>query len=95
MLCGDTIGSYDLQQIRDKLITTIPTLHSIADLESWLNAQPCTAAVQVGQYLLKTNPPRREILVAFRQHDGSVLQQIIVIDEIDPLTLQFHEMRDV
>lgn len=91
----DDFGSVeDIEKIATRLGTIIDQARSTAEIEAWLRSQKCVESVEMADYLLKSNPPQRDIIVEFRLQDGSTLKKVINIYDLGNQQYQFHELRD-
>ncbi|GEM_PF-638905 len=76
---GDTISVKDLAKLTETLTDIIQRIRSLEELEGWLRSQHCVKSVRTADYLIKTMPPRKELLVAFKMDDGSTITKVIDI----------------
>lgn len=67
---------------------------SLDEIEALLLSRPDVASAQRSDYLLKSYPPQRMILVEIQQSDGSTLRKEVVFFELGDGRFQFREMRD-
>jgi len=76
-MCGDTISAEDLAELTETLADVIQGIGSLEELEGWLSSQHCVESVRTGDYLIKTEPPQKELLVIFKMDDGSTVTKVI------------------
>jgi hypothetical protein len=84
----------DLGWFTTTLANIIARARSLSDIETWLREQPFIASVTVADYLLKSNPPQREIFLEIKMTSGGTEKRILRILELDPARFQFHIMRE-
>jgi hypothetical protein len=68
--------------------------HSLDEIAAWLRAQPGVTSVELGDYLLKSNPPQRDFLVECAQKDGSKVRKVLNVYVLDGDKFQFNCVRD-
>jgi hypothetical protein len=78
-MCGDTISIKELAELTETLADVIQHIGSLEELEEWLRSQHCVDSVRTADYLIKTEPPQKELLVTFKMHDGSTVTKAIDI----------------
>ncbi len=79
MMNSDTISAYDLVNFSDILADIMRKVSSLEELEGWFNSQKYVESVKVTDYLVKTEPPQKELLVTFKMDDGSTVTRVIDI----------------
>ena len=84
----------ELERFADTLAATINKARSVPEIEAWLASQPYVSSVQVGDYLLKSNPPQRHITVALRLDDGEIAVKVINIAELGDDGVRFQNLSD-
>lgn len=72
----------------------IDNAQSVSEIEEWLKMQQCVNSVQLADYLLKSNPPQREFIVALTMNDGSAFTKIVNFFDLGNGAYRFHEIRD-
>jgi hypothetical protein len=90
-----TLGPADLDAFTAALNDVVARAKSIAEIAQWLEEQPFVASVQTMDYLRKTAPPQREILVELRTGDASIESRRVTIYELGPDQFQLHRLRPV
>jgi len=93
-MCGKSLSTVDFEALEKTLATVINSARSLAEIEAWLKSQQCVKSVQLGDYLLKSNPPQRDFIVEFRMQDGSTVKKIVNIFDLGNQRFQFHNLRD-
>jgi len=78
-MCGDTISAKELAKLTETLADVMQQIRSLEELEDWLRSQHCVESVKTADYLIKTEPPQKELLVTFKMDDGSTLTKVIDI----------------
>jgi len=76
------------------LARVIAKAQSIGEIAQWLNDQPLVASVQVADYLRKTQPPQREILLQLRDDSAGLRSKSVTIYELGAQQFQLHRLRD-
>ncbi|MFM7450411.1 MAG: hypothetical protein ACKO24_17660 [Leptolyngbyaceae cyanobacterium] len=76
---NSTISAQELETVLETLPDVVRRLSSFEELVTWFQAQPCVAAINSPNYLIKTAPPRRELFVQFRMDDGSTVMRAIAV----------------
>lgn len=76
-MCDSSISARDLETFTKTLGDILRRIGSLEDLESWLKSQPCVLFVGTADYLIKTEPPRKEVSVTFKMDDGSTVTNVI------------------
>ena len=70
------------------------TARSLDEIEAWLRAQPGVTSVELGDYLLKSNPPQRDFLVECTTKDGSRVRKVLNVYVLSGDRFQFNCVRD-
>jgi len=84
----------ELERFGDRLVAAVNQARSVQEIEAWLASQPFVSSVQVGEYLLKSNPPQRHITVALRVGDGETIVKVINISEPGGNAVRFEKLSD-
>jgi hypothetical protein len=87
-------AAVDFEVLAGKLPAAIASLRSLAAIETWLKSQPGVRAVQLGDYLLKSNPPQRDFIIEAQTADGATVRKTIHVFELGEQQFQFHQLRD-
>jgi hypothetical protein len=74
----------------DAAITTSASLEAIA---AALASEPGVVSVRVADYLLKSYPPRRDLVVEVRGGPGPNVRVIVQLDELDERRYTLHALR--
>jgi hypothetical protein len=93
-MCGDTISAEDLAELTGTLADVVQRIGSLEELEDWLRSQHCVESVRTADYLIKTEPPQKELLVTFKMDDSSTVTKVIdiILDRDQTLGLgEVHE----
>jgi hypothetical protein len=88
----DPASADDLRQLCPGLPEIVRQMTAPEELAAWLRAQPNVVSVTLADYLIKTNPPRREFLVQFRRPDGTVFEKAIEVVVLNDRSFQFHSV---
>jgi hypothetical protein len=67
---------------------------SLDEIAAWLRAQPGVESVELADYLLKSNPPQRDFIVACRAKDGSTVRKVLNVYVLSDDKFQFNCVRD-
>ena len=78
-MCGDTISAEELAELTEILADVLDGIQSPEEFESWLKSQHCVKSVRMGDYIIKTEPPQKELSVIFKMDDGSTVTKVIDI----------------
>lgn len=76
-MCGDTISAKDLAKLGKSLANVMQQTKSLEELENWLRSQRFVKSVRLSNYIIKTEPPQKELLVVFKMDDGSSITKVI------------------
>jgi len=76
---GETISAEELATLADTMSTVVLRIASLEELEGWLRSQRCVESIGTSDYLIKTEPPRKEMLVTFKMDDGSSVTKVVDI----------------
>jgi hypothetical protein len=79
-------------------LTTLASItdeaRSLDDIVRWLRAQPFVASIKAADYLLKSNPPQREISIEIRLISGGCWKGILKILELGPARFRLGSVRE-
>jgi hypothetical protein len=67
---------------------------SLDEIAAWLRAQPGVESVELGAYLLKSNPPQRDFLVECKRRDGSTVRKVLNVYVLSGDKFRFNCVRD-
>lgn len=84
----------DFKELDYTLATAIDSAQSLDEIQAWLKSQRYVKSVELGDYLLKSNPPQRDFIVEFAMEDGTTITKIVNIFVLGDQQFQFHELRD-
>ena len=73
------LSAKDLERFTKSIGGTLTRIASLESFERWLKKQPSVASVKTSDYVIKTEPPRKEVTVTYKMGDGSTITQIIVV----------------
>lgn len=76
---GNSISVKDLAQVIDSLPRVVQESGSLRELERRLSSQRGVQSVSTSDYLVKTEPPLRELTVGFMLDDGSTVTKVMDI----------------
>lgn len=93
-MCAESPSTVDFEVLEKALSTAIDSARSLDEIEAWLKSQQCVTSVWLANYVLKSNPPQRDFIVAFRLQNGSTLTKIVNIFVLGNGKFRFHELRD-
>jgi hypothetical protein len=89
------LGPGDLDAFTRSLREFIARAKSIEEITQWLEAQQFVASVRVMDYLRKSEPPQREILIELKMEDASIERRAVTIYDLGPEQFQLHGLRRV
>ena len=75
----DTVSTNDLKKFETKFGCIIKGMKSLDDIEDWLRSKPYIVSVKTAGYLIKTEPPKKELVVTFRFDNSSTVTKVIDI----------------
>lgn len=90
----ESSSSINTEVLGKKFAAAIESAGSLYEIEAWFRSQECVKSVELTQYLLKSNPPQRELIVEFNTRDGSAVTKIVNIFDLGNGQFRFHELRD-
>jgi hypothetical protein len=67
---------------------------SLDEITAWIRAQPGVTSVELGDYLLKSNPPQRDFVIECARKDGSRVRKILNVYVLSGEKFQFNCVRD-
>jgi hypothetical protein len=79
---------------REALVAAVARARSLDDIVGWLKSQPGVKSVEVAAYLLKSEPPQRDLMVECGTDDGSTATKILNVYDLGGGRFQFNELRD-
>jgi hypothetical protein len=87
-------STVDFEVLGKTLASAIDSARSLGEIEAWLRSQQYVESVQLAGYLLKSNPPQRDLIVEFSTEDGSTIRKIVNIFDLGDQRFRFHKLRD-
>ncbi|MGB5987394.1 MAG: hypothetical protein WBG37_18960 [Desulfobacterales bacterium] len=87
------LSTKDIKRLAQTLGATLQHIDSLEGFEIWLRRQPSVVSVKTADYLIKTEPPRKEVAVTFQMHDGSTATHVIIVILNPDQTFGFAGMR--
>ena len=79
ILQDNSISVKGLAQFTDSLPRVVQEIGSLGELEKWLRSQRGVQSISTSDYLVKTEPPLRELTVSFKLDDGSTVTRVMDI----------------
>lgn len=79
---------------REALVAAVTGAQSLDDMVRWLRSQPGVRSVAVAPYLLKSEPPQRDLLVEFETGENSTATKILNVFELGGGRYQFNALRE-
>lgn len=79
MIWKSSISAKDLETFIKSLDDVLRRIDSLENFEDWLKSQPCVVSVCIAEYLIKTEPPRKEVSITFKMDTGSTVMKVIDI----------------
>jgi hypothetical protein len=93
-MCADSLSVDDFKNFQDLLALVIARAHSIGEIEAWLQSQERVKLVKVEAYLLKSNPPQREIIIEFESKHGKISRKTVSIFDIRGSEFKLNKIYD-
>ena len=93
-MSDESLSTADLEAFQANLATAISRARSLDDIKAYLKSQRRVQSVELADYLLKSNPPQRDLIVEFSMQDGSTIRKIVNIFELGNQRFRFHKLRD-
>ena len=78
-MSGGTISVEELAGLSKTLANVVADVKSMEELEGWLRSRPYIESVNKADYLIKTEPPQKELQVRFKMDDGSTVVKVLDI----------------
>lgn len=78
-MAQDVISTEDLTKLMETLGETVKQSRSFEELETFFKSQHYVKSVKATDYLIKTNPPKKELQVTFKLNNGSSITKMIDI----------------
>jgi len=75
----DIISEKDIAGFTELLADVVARTNSIEALEAWLTSRPYIESVKKVDYLIKTEPPQKELHVGFKTDNGSTVLKVLDI----------------
>ena len=75
--CEEGLTEDELDSLRGMMPAVLENIRSLEEFERWLRSQRCVTSVETANYLVKTEPPAKEIIIAFKMRDGTTVTKII------------------
>ena len=93
-MCNSTISAQELNKISITVSDVLRQINSFEELEAWFQAQSGVVSTNSPDYLIKTAPPRKELVVQFRLEDGSTVTKVFAIVLYPDRTLDLADVYD-
>ena len=94
-MTSNTLEPGGLEAFTKALHAEVARAKTFVDIVQWLEVQPLVESVRVMDYLLKSFPPRREILVKLRTEDARLEAKAVTIIERRPDRFELHDVRSI
>jgi len=88
-------GAVPLDAFRAEATEAIARARSIDEIVGWLQAQALVISVRVGDALLKSQPPQREVVVQRTGHSAAARTVILYIYELGPDRFELKSMSEI
>jgi hypothetical protein len=76
----ETPPPFDDAPTWEALARAVARLRSVEEVRRWLLQRPEVAAVEVREGLVKTEPPRQELVVRFRAAGGATVARVVDLE---------------
>ena len=84
-----------LEAFENALAGVIGSAGSLGEIEAWLKSQQCITDVRVSDYLLKSNPPQRAIVIKMMITPGNTeMTKIVTIFDLGLKGFRLQKVRD-
>jgi hypothetical protein len=93
-MCPESFLALDLEVFQQNLAAVVDSARSLDEIQAWLNSQQSIESVRLGDYLLKSNPPQRDLIVQFKAVDGSIVNKVATIFDLGNQQFRFNKLRD-
>jgi hypothetical protein len=87
-------SSGDIADLERALPGLANSAHSLDEIEASIRAYSCVRSVQRSDYLMKSNPPQRDIVIECETGDGAVVRKILNVTVLDDREFRFNGVRD-
>lgn len=84
----------DLKTMEKNLEDALEEMGSLNGFENWLRSQSVVESVRLADFVIKTFPPQREILVTFRTEDGTRVTKVIDVEVLPDQTCHLVRLHD-
>lgn len=84
----------DVSEIENTLLIIVAQVSSLEELKTWLESQKCIQSVRLEDFLIKTNPPQRELIIECKDNNESVFTKIINIFVLNDGEFSLNQLRD-
>jgi hypothetical protein len=93
-MAGSAHSNNDIGEFERALPSVANNAHSLDEIEAWIRAHRCVKRVALADYLLKSNPPQRDLIIECGTKDGTVIKKILNIYVLSDQKFQFNSLRD-
>jgi hypothetical protein len=84
----------DISDLEKALPGLARSAHSLEEIEASIKAHPCVKHVELGDYLMKSNPPQRDFFVECETEGGLVVKKIVNVTVLSDHDFEFNGVRD-
>jgi hypothetical protein len=93
-MCDNSLSIDEIESLEKILVAVISRAKSLHEIEMWLKSQQGIKSVEVEDYLLKSYPPQRDLIVEFNMKDGSIVTKIVNVYDLGNQNFRFHKIRN-
>lgn len=83
-----------LEIFERSLASEVENSRSLEQIDAWLRSHPFVRSVQQTDYLAKSNPPQRDIVVELDMEDGSTARKVVNVFCLNEQGFRFRQLRD-
>lgn len=88
------LSAAGLENFERSLANAVDSARSLEQIDSWLKSQQFVRSVHQTDYLLKSNPPQRDIIIELEMADGSTSRKVVNVFSLGDEQFRFHQLRD-
>jgi len=88
------LSAAGLERFERSLSTAVDGARSLDQIAAWLRSQAFVRSVKQTDYLAKSNPPQRDIIVELALEDGSTTTKAVNLYSLGEEGFRFRQLRD-
>ena len=94
MKSDERLSAAGLESFERSLARAVDSARSLEQIEAWLKSHQFVRSVHRADYLLKSNPPQRDIIVELEMADGSTTRKVVNVFSLGDEQFRFRQLRD-